>query len=511
VGTRGTDLGTLERDYASLDDRMLVLDFQAGQPEAFVEIHHRHGPLARRVCGRYLRNAQDADEAFQETMIRVYQGLHRFNGSYALRPWIARIAANVSIDAIRAHDRRPEFDDGEIEDHDHADPGDGPEAAYERLIERDLVISVLTELPESHRTALVLRELEGRSHKEIGQAMGMSAAQAKALIHRAKGSFRRGWFRAVTDRGGLAGIAMLPLIWGVKLFDGVRKVADRVIGQAGQVAQAATPDVITTAASSPTVATAASSVGERVVATASLTKHDDSSKDAKVVAAAPTNDPEPAVTEPVVAPPEDRPKQVVPVDASRNAPDPSTEPSAEPMPSDAPSPDPSDTPSPEPPQEPTPPPPPPPAPAWSGSFATAQGLHASVNPLSQPTVIPGANDSLLFYLAVSGDLSGPGEAPIGHAYLDSSGWVSGGDGSFSSLWLWIDTPDGRFSYAADASLSEESEGVDGSKIYAFAGAYALSGMDDVPAALPKYGSLTITLRVWPDGTLFATDVEMAEA
>src|SRR5262245_50281077 len=129
---------------------MLVLDFQAGHPEAFVEVHHRYGSLARRVCGRYLRNTQDVDEAFQETMIRVYQGLHRFNGTYALRPWIARIATNVSIDALRAQDRRPELDDCEVEDHDQADADDGPEAAYERLIERDLVISVLEELPETH-------------------------------------------------------------------------------------------------------------------------------------------------------------------------------------------------------------------------------------------------------------------------------------------------------------------------------------------------------------------------
>ena len=215
MGTRGTDLRTLERDYASLDDRMLVLDFQAGHPEAFVEIHHRYGPLARRICGRYLRNGQDADEAFQETMIRVFQGLHRFNGTYALRPWIARIATNVSIDAIRAHDRRPEFDDDAVEEHEHTDPDDGPEAAFARLVERDLVISVLEELPDSHRTALVLRELEGRSHKEIGQAMGITAPQAKALIHRAKGSFRRRWLRelSVILVGGCRGILRSRWRW----------------------------------------------------------------------------------------------------------------------------------------------------------------------------------------------------------------------------------------------------------------------------------------------------------
>ncbi|HYT78608.1 MAG TPA: sigma factor, partial [Actinomycetota bacterium] len=77
--------------YADLDDRMLVLDFQAGNEGAFSEIHRRYCGLARHVCQRILRNAEDADEATQEAMLRVYQGLNRFNGRYALQPWVARI------------------------------------------------------------------------------------------------------------------------------------------------------------------------------------------------------------------------------------------------------------------------------------------------------------------------------------------------------------------------------------------------------------------------------------
>src|SRR3972149_9281673 len=107
---RVPDQRTARGGYAALDDRMLVLDFQAGDPEAFVEIHHRYGGLARHVCRRFLPNRQDADEAFQETMVRVFQGLYRFNGRYALQPWIARIATNVSLDQLRAAARRPTVD-----------------------------------------------------------------------------------------------------------------------------------------------------------------------------------------------------------------------------------------------------------------------------------------------------------------------------------------------------------------------------------------------------------------
>ncbi|HZD80375.1 MAG TPA: sigma-70 family RNA polymerase sigma factor, partial [Actinomycetota bacterium] len=233
-----------QRDHVALDDRMLVLDFQAGDPEAFVEIHRRYGGLARHVCRRFLPNPQDADEAFQETMIRVFQGLYRFNGRYALQPWIARIATNVSLDQLRTAARRPAVENGTIEDGEWPDVADGPEVAYERLVQRDLVLSVLEGMPENHRAALVLRELDGRSHQEIAKALDITPAQAKALIHRAKGSFRRGWLRAMSERGGFAGVAILPLLWLLKAGDLARRFVDRA-GHATQVAQVATPEVVT--------------------------------------------------------------------------------------------------------------------------------------------------------------------------------------------------------------------------------------------------------------------------
>ncbi len=253
-------------EYDSLDDRMLVLDFQAGNPEAFVEIHKRYGGLARHVCRRLLANQHDAEEALQETMIRVFQGLYRFNGRYKLQPWISRIATNVSLDMIRARARRPVRDDNAVDEHDHVDPADRPEEAFERLVQRDLVLSVLSDLPDTHRHALILRELEGRSHRDIGEAMGISSSQAKALIHRAKGSFRRRWMQKVAERGGLAGVAFLPLLWLVKVADTVQRVADRA-GHTFQAAQTAVPEVVTSAATQSVVATTSSSgFGERVIA-----------------------------------------------------------------------------------------------------------------------------------------------------------------------------------------------------------------------------------------------------
>jgi RNA polymerase sigma-70 factor (ECF subfamily) len=532
VGTRGTDLRTLERDYASLDDRMLVLDFQAGHPEAFVEIHHRYGQLARRICARYLRNAQDVDEAFQETMIRVFQGLHRFNGTYALRPWIARIATNVSIDAIRAHDRRPELDDGEIEDHDPADADDGPEAAYERLVERDLVISVLEELPGTHRTALVLRELEGRSHREIGDAMGISSAQAKALIHRAKGSFRRGWLRAVTDRGGLAGVALLPLIVTIKAFDGARRILDRVIGHAGQVVQAATPDAITSAAASPSVTTAVSSVGERVVATgmavliagsvtvgaASLAKHDDPKKDAKVVAAAPSPAaaPAPVVAAPIVVPREDRPKGELPAEDPAVLEEPTPTPSDDPTASETPSTVPSETPSPTPTEEPSAPPVPP-APAWTMAFAVGVPGPAlcSECPAEASVLSSEVSGSLAEGLSIAevvqataNDLLGRPSWPVNLQYWSTAAGLATGQLHYE---FRLGAESGWFTYRGSARFTSMDTLEDGTTVLRFSGDYQLTAAPG-NGQVPRQGSVGIELHVWADGTsLTSTSFALSES
>jgi RNA polymerase sigma factor (sigma-70 family) len=242
--------------YPDLDDRMLVLDFQAGNEGAFSEIHRRYCGLARHVCQRILRNAEDADEATQEAMLRVYQGLSRFNGRYALQPWVARIATNVSLDVTRARARRPKESDWAISELHEVlhEPSDDPLEQVERSLDRERINQVLDLIPEHHRDALVLRELEGRSHKEIGEVLGVTPSQAKALIHRAKGSFRRVWDGAT----GQHGLGALVLFFTAPF---------RGRGLLGRLLQPAT-ELAASSTAAPAVTAPVVTAGERVTAAA---------------------------------------------------------------------------------------------------------------------------------------------------------------------------------------------------------------------------------------------------
>jgi RNA polymerase sigma factor (sigma-70 family) len=537
VVIRVPDQGNTLGGYAALDDRLLVLDFQAGNPQAFVEIHHRYGPLARRVCQRFLPNPHDGDEAFQETMIRVYQGLHRFNGRYALQPWVARIAKNVSLDILRGRARRPKHDDWAPVAEELPDPDDEAEKIVERLVQRDMVLAVLSDLPETHRRALMLREMDGRSHREIAQEMEVSTAQAKALIHRAKMSFRKRWLEKVAERGGLMGIGLVPLLWLLHIAGGLRRIGER-LGHSAQIAQAAVPEAVSSTVGTTAAPVLSSGMGERVVAAgmtlllaggvtvgaAKIVKGGNQDEPrARAVAAAPAPTPTPDTSRVrATPPPVDHPA----FDAGRTGDagdiraeppiveEPETSPvvevseivEASPSVEAPPSPvvDLAD-PSPEPPVT-----PPPPAPEWTMSFGSdLLGDTSSLSLVNGSTVQGKVGKAVRYYQVVTGSLGGPNRT-ITRIYVEYWGSAKGKAGNAEFLFV-LDTAAGRYEYRATASLASVNLAQDGSAVYTFTGWYARGAAPAAVAAImPHEGKITLTLDFWSDASLYASAIELVE-
>ena len=173
-------------------DRDLVVAFKGGVPEAYEEMYRRYNDRVSQVCRKMLASPEDAREATQETFLKAYQGLPRFNGEYKLGAWLARIASNVCVDHIRRQSRTANITPL-TEQHEGLNHDIGPED----LIVRDLpALSTLEEIQPLHAQALRLRNLHGLSHKEIAEQLGMTPMQVKALLHRARSSFRRAWENA---------------------------------------------------------------------------------------------------------------------------------------------------------------------------------------------------------------------------------------------------------------------------------------------------------------------------
>ncbi|MGH2753274.1 MAG: RNA polymerase sigma factor, partial [Actinomycetota bacterium] len=185
------------RLQAEMDDKSLVLSFQTGQrPGAYREIYERYEPRVQSVCKRMLACPEDAEEACQETFMRVYQSLGKFNGRYQLGAWMSRIATNVCLDMIRTKKRRPS-EPRDIEDLEHeavAPETEGdPEWTMLRRVNAETVRSILDSLPSMHRRAIVLRDFDGLSYGDIATRLSITEKQTKALLHRARKNFRRSW------------------------------------------------------------------------------------------------------------------------------------------------------------------------------------------------------------------------------------------------------------------------------------------------------------------------------
>lgn len=176
------------------EDKELVLAFKRGEDGSYQAIYDRHAARIRGICRRMLDHSHDAEEAQQETFMRVFTGLPNFNGRYQLGAWVSRIATNVCLDHIRSKGRKPadSTDNATLVDIS-ADSADGPEEIFMQGDERQRVRDVLSELAPMHRAALALREFEGMSYADIAVALGMTEPQVKALIHRARRSFKKRW------------------------------------------------------------------------------------------------------------------------------------------------------------------------------------------------------------------------------------------------------------------------------------------------------------------------------
>ena len=147
-------------------ERALAERVHAGDEWAFRPLYRRHTPrlfqLVRRLVGG--REA-DAEDAVQDTWLKASERLGTFRWECAFGTWLCAIGLNVVREQARRRSRRPEVD--WPEDHDP------PQAApLERVDPLDLERAV-SALPAGYRTVLVLHDVEGYTHEEIGTALGM--------------------------------------------------------------------------------------------------------------------------------------------------------------------------------------------------------------------------------------------------------------------------------------------------------------------------------------------------
>lgn len=165
---------------------------QQGDTEAFEALVAAYEKNVFNVALQMTGNREDAQDMTQEAFIKAYSSLSSFRGDSRFSSWLYRIVSNVCLDFKRRQGRRPsasltvEDDEGESVQLDIADESLSPETLLEQKMTREAVREGLRQLPDEQRQILLLREIQGLSYEEIGEAMDLEAGTVKSRIFRAR-------------------------------------------------------------------------------------------------------------------------------------------------------------------------------------------------------------------------------------------------------------------------------------------------------------------------------------
>ena len=159
-----------------------------GDGEAFRELVERHSRSVFRLAFRMTGSEQDAEDVVQESFLRAYRQLCRFESRANFGTWLYRITANCAVDLMRARQARQDQSRGEsLDELPVPTPSDSPDP--ERLtrsveIQRR-VTQALDHLSPLERAAFTLRHYEGRTIHEISRTLGLGTSAAKHSVFRA--------------------------------------------------------------------------------------------------------------------------------------------------------------------------------------------------------------------------------------------------------------------------------------------------------------------------------------
>jgi len=172
-------------------DRDLVDRAKSGDRAAFGELVRRHQPRIHRLAVHMLRDRAEAEDVSQETFVRAYQAIGRFDGRSEAYTWFYRITINLSLNRIRSrktsritHDTDDPRLDGILTDKrpETSDPA-GSAQRHEVYL---ALCQGIDQLSETLRTTLVLVCIDGRSHEDVSQILGAPEGTIAWRIHEAR-------------------------------------------------------------------------------------------------------------------------------------------------------------------------------------------------------------------------------------------------------------------------------------------------------------------------------------
>ncbi len=175
----------------------LIEACKAGDRKAQRQLFERYKGKMFAVCLRYAPSRDEAEDILQEGFVRIFRDLHAFRGQGSLEGWMRRIMTRTAIDWLKRY-RRHAMHFEEVERHTWHLSQAIPDDTDESDTHARALIRLMQQLPDGFRTVLNLHVIEGYSHDEIADILGISPGTSKSQLSRAKAALRQMWEKSLT-------------------------------------------------------------------------------------------------------------------------------------------------------------------------------------------------------------------------------------------------------------------------------------------------------------------------
>jgi RNA polymerase sigma factor (sigma-70 family) len=162
---------------------IIISQCKEGNRQAQQELFKLTGPKMLAMCRRYCRNDEDAHDALQEGYIKVFTYIHKYRGDSAPETWMGRIFINTAIDMYKKGKNYSTMFGGSI---DNLEQKDDVYSEDNFPCSATDVLKVMDKMPEGYKLVFNLYCMEGMTHKQIAELLGISEGTSKSQYARAK-------------------------------------------------------------------------------------------------------------------------------------------------------------------------------------------------------------------------------------------------------------------------------------------------------------------------------------
>ena len=168
-----------------MDDHTLVIECIKGNPKAQKALFDRFAPKMYSVCLRYMKKAEPAEDVLQDALVKVFSKLSDYKNEGVLEGWVRRIVVNTCLDQIRKNSKFL----GDIQAEEVEYKLEQNSFIAEQLMAEDLM-RLVQQMPDGYRVVFNMFAIEGYSHQEIAEQLGVTESTSKSQYLRARAYLR---------------------------------------------------------------------------------------------------------------------------------------------------------------------------------------------------------------------------------------------------------------------------------------------------------------------------------